>query len=292
MSFLLVSFLCILFYPIFLLLYLQNKISGSSFILFFLLSLIILTTVHILKRKKVYKRKISYAVCILFILFCYELPLIFYDATTHVALLYQPPEEIIEGTNIYLLGVNSVEFSLTKNKLDVSKILERQHVKPLAIVEGDNKDRYASKNRQLLSWLHLKEDTTEQMKKNVSYYLEQTDQKTEKKIDAFLNRERIGGDSGGLALVLSGKVKNEGLQNEHPIAITGAIDKNGNVKTIGMLKEKIQIASISGISYLIIPSGNKEEANKFRKEINSNIQIFDVATIDEAIEVIEKINQK
>lgn len=263
-----------------------------SFIFILLLSLIILTTVSIIKRKKEYKRKLTFAICILFVLFCYELPLIFYDATTHIALLYQPPEEIIEGTNIYLLGVNSVEFSLTKSKLDVSKILERQHIKPLTIIEGANKDRYASKNRQILSWLHLKEDDTEQMKKNVSYYLNQTDQKTNQKIDAFLNRERIGGDSGGLALVLSGKVKNGDLQNEHPIAITGSIDKNGDVKPIGALKEKIQIASISGISYMIIPSENKKEAIKIRKAINSNIQIFDVATIDEAIDVVEKINEK
>lgn len=258
-----------------------------SFIFILLLSLIILSISRIAKRKKKYKKKISYAIGILFVLFCYELPLIFYDATTHVALLYQPPEEIIEGTNIYLLGVNSVQFSLTENKLDVSKILERQHIKPLTIVEGKNKDRYASKNRQILSWLHLKEDSTEQMKKNVSSYLG----KKEKKIDAFLNRERIGGDSGGLALVLSGKVKNGDIQNEHPIAVTGIIDEKGNVKPIGMLKEKIQIASISGIPHMILPSENKKDAIQIQKEINSNIQIFDVKTIDEAIEVIEKINQ-
>lgn len=262
-------------------------ISGMSFIFILFLSLIILTTIRIAKRKKSYKKNISYAICILFVLFCYEFLLIFYDSTTHVALLYQPPEEIIEGTNIYLLGVNSVEFSLTKNKLDVSKILERQQIKPLTIVEGTNKDRYASKNRQLLIWLHLKEEANEQMEKNVSYYLDNTD----KKIDAFLNRERIGGDSAGLALVLSGKAKNGDLQNEHPIAVTGSIDKKGNVKPIGVLKEKIQIASISGISYMIIPSGNTKEAIKIQRDNNSNIQIFDVKTIDEAIEVIKKINQ-
>lgn len=288
MSFPLASFLCILFYLVFLLLYLQNKISGLSFIFILLLSIIILTTIRIVKRKKEYKRKLSFAICILFVLFCYELPLIFYDTTTHMAFLYQPPEEIIEGTNIYLLGVNAVQFSSTKNKLDVSKILERQHIKPLTIIEGTNKNRYASKNSQILSWLHLKEDATKQMEKNVSYYLEQTDQK----IDTFLNREDIDGDSAGLAIVLSVKVKNGDLQNKHPIAITGSIKKNGDVKPIGALKEKIQIASISGISYMIIPSGNRKEAIKIRKEINSNIQIFDVATIDEAIEVVEKINQK
>ena len=41
-----------------------------------------------------------------------------------------------------------------------------------------------------------------------------------------------------------------------------------------------------------IPSENKKEAIKIRKAINSNIQIFDVATIDEAIDVVEKINEK
>lgn len=221
-------------------------------------------------------------------MFCYELPLIFYDATTHIALLYQPPEEIIEGTNIYLLGVNGVEFSLTEKKLDVSKILERQHIKPLTIIEGENKFRYTSKNSQMLNWLHLKEDSTEQMKKNVSYFLGNK----EKKIDAFLNRERIDGDSGGLALVLSVKVKNKAIQNKHPIAVTGAIDKKGNVKPIGMLKEKILIAHISGISHMILPSENKKEAAQIQKKINRNIQIFYVKTIDEAIEVVEKINQK
>ncbi|MFJ8262537.1 S16 family serine protease [Rummeliibacillus sp. NPDC094406] len=181
-----------------------------------------------------------------------------------------------------------MNFKFMENKLAVTEHLDKQNINALNIIEGTNQLRYESKNRQLLEWFHLKKDDVEQMKESVRYNLKIED----KKIDTFLNRNHIDGNSAGLALVLSGIIIKGNLQNTLPIAITGGIDKKGDILSIGALKEKIQIASLSGIPFMIVPSENAKEAAKIQKEINTNIQIFNVATINEAIKVVNKINNK
>ncbi|MGG0656243.1 S16 family serine protease [Rummeliibacillus pycnus] len=185
-----------------------------------------------------------------------------------------------------MLGVNQINFEFMENKLAVTKLLDKQHINALNIVEITNQLRYESKNRQLLDWFHLKKNDAEQMKESVRHNLEIKD----KRIDAFLNRNHI--HSAGLALVLSEIIIKDNLQNTLPIAVTGGIDKKGDVLSIGVLKEKIQIASLSGIPFMIVPSENAKEAAKIQKEIHTNIQIFNVANIDEAIKVVKKINNK
>ena len=252
MPFLLICLLPTIFYLLILLLYLQDKISGFTFIFILFFVLIFLVVTRFIKRKSQYKRKINLIFCITFLLFCYELPLILYDSTSHVALLYQPPEQIVEGSNIYLLGVSQANFEFMENKLTVAELLDKQHINALNIIEGTNQLRYESKNRQLLEWFHLKKDDEEQMKESVRYNLGIED----KRIDTFLNRNHIDGNSAGLGLVLSGIIIKGNLQNTLPIAVTGGIDKKGDVLPIGVLKEKIQIASLSGIPFMIVPSEN------------------------------------
>lgn len=282
------AFLTFLYYGIFLSLYLQDIIGGISFVFILLLSFIILLIARIVLRKKSYKRKISLAYCVILLLFCFELLLIFYDGYTHRVLLYQEPESLYVDSGIYLIGVNTGDFQNMESKKSVEELLKEQDVEFLNIIEITNLELYGSKNRKLLEWLHLKENSLERMRKNVNQYLGQEDAY----INEFLNREHTDANSAELGLVLTGLIIRGDLQNNFAFAVTGAISKTGNVLKVGSIKEKIQIAEISGFSYMIIPSENAEEAAKIQKEQERNVQIFDVSHIDEAVQLINEFNDK
>lgn len=222
------------------------------------------------------------------LLICFELPLIFYEGNTHRVFLYNEPTSIFGNTGIYLVGVNSVDFKNMESKQAVEDHLNKQHIQFLDIMEFTNLDLYGSKNRQLLVWLHLKKNELEQMRESVNHYLGQEDAS----INEFLNRDHIGGNSAGLGLALIGLIIRGDLQSDLSFAVTGAISKTGDVLPIGLVKDKIQIAEVSGYSYMIIPSENAEEAARIQKEHNVNMQIFDVSHIDEAIQLINELNKK
>lgn len=121
-------FLIFLYYGVVLFLYLQDVIGGISFVAILLISFIILLIVRILLRKKInYKRKITLATCIMFLLFCFEIPLIFYEGTSHVAYIYTEPLHA-KGTEIYLIGVNRVDFQFMESIQSVEDLLNKQQV--------------------------------------------------------------------------------------------------------------------------------------------------------------------
>lgn len=240
------------------------------------------------RNKDRYKRKITFASYVMLLLICFELPLIFYEGYTHRVFLYIEPTSIFANSGIDLVGVNSVDFKNMESKESVEDLLNKQHIPFLDIMEVTNLVLYGNKNRQLLDWLHLKKNEVEQMRESVNHYLGQENAS----INEFLNRDHIDGSSAGLGLALNGLVIRGDLQNDLSFAVTGAISKTGDVLPITLIKEKIQIAEVSGYTYMIIPSENAEEAAKFQKEHNVNMQIFDVSHIDEAVQLINELNDK
>jgi len=281
-------FLIFLYYGVVLFLYLQDVIGGISFVAILLISFIILLIVRILLRKKInYKRKITLATCIMFLLFCFEIPLIFYEGTSHVAYIYTEPLHA-KGTEIYLIGVNRVDFQFMESIQSVEDLLNKQQVPFLNVAENTNLVLYESKNRQILKWLHLQKSEVDQMKENVNHYLGKEDVR----INEFFNQDNIGGNSAGLGLALTGLILQGDLQNNVAIAVTGAISETGDVLPIGVLKEKILIAEKYGLLFMIIPSKNAEEAAQIQKEQNIHMKILDVAHIDEAVQLISEMNDK
>ncbi|MGE7982116.1 S16 family serine protease [Solibacillus sp. NPDC093137] len=99
------------------------------------------------------------------------------------------------------------------------------------------------------------------------------------------------GDSAGLATVLSALIENGDVNNNIPIAVTGAIDSKGNVKEIGSIKAKTLIAEQSGFSHIILPVENEEEAKRVKKDEQLNIEIIAVASIENAVTDIKKLNE-
>ena len=244
----------------------------------------------VFRKNHITKRKIAIVTFIIFVLFCYEMPLIgYYTSPSHLAYAYSEPSEALEGSGIYSIGVDQLTLENEKSKQAVEELLTKQHVDVLSVIEVNNKTIYGVKNRQILEWLHLrKELSPEETKVNVALYLGREDEW----IKNFLSRSDIGGDSSGLSLALSGRIKQGDFHNQLPIAVTGSINKNGNVFRVGNMKEKIQITEKTGIPFMIIPSENAEEVAAIQKEIKANVEIFDVSHVDEAVQLIHDLNEK
>ncbi|WP_225986007.1 S16 family serine protease [Psychrobacillus glaciei] len=175
-----------------------------------------------------------------------------------------------------------------ESKKSVEELLSKQNLEFLDIHEITNLELYGSKNRKILEWLHLKKNSVERMRENVNQYLGQEDVN----INEFLNREHTDANSAELGLALTGLIIRGDLQNNLNFAVTGAISKTGDVLKVGSIKEKIQIADVSGFSYIIIPIENAEEVSNIQKEYSRNIQVFDVSHIDEAVKLINELNGK
>lgn len=286
----------ILFYLLFLSLYLLDVINGIAFVLILLagfvilfISFIIFLILFFVLRKKLIMGKIAFANGILFVLFCYEAPLVLYPVSlSHYAYGYQEPTETLKGSGIYTIGVSEYQIANTKNKKEVEELLSNEQTDVLSVEEVNNKVIYGVKNRQLLTWLHLqKEHSPDESKENVIQYLGEEG----KWLENYFAQTDLGGDSAGLSLALSGRYEKGDFENHLPIAVTGAIDANGDVFEVGILKEKIQITEKAGISYLIIPSKNAKEVEKIQKDLKANVEVFDVSTVDEAIQVIKILNK-
>jgi len=280
-------FLIFLYYGVVLFLYLQDVIGGISFVAILFINCIILLIVRILLRKKTYKRNITLATSIMFLLFCFEIPLIFYEGTSHVAYIYTEPLHA-KGTDIYLIGVNKVEFQFMESIESVEELLNKQQVPFIHVAEISNLVLYQSKNQQILKWCHLQKSEVDQMKNNVNQYLGKEDVR----INEFFNQDNIGGNSAGLGLALTGLIIRGDLQNNVAIAVTGAINDTGDVLPVGVLKEKIQIAEKYGLPFMIIPSKNAEEAEQIQKGQSINMKILTVSDIDEAVLLINEMNSK
>ncbi|WP_162920205.1 S16 family serine protease [Paenisporosarcina cavernae] len=283
----------ILYYLLFLISYLQEAITELLFVFFLLVGIVILgiwlTILLLKKRKKPGKRKnIAIATSILTVLFCYEFVLLGYASVTHIAYRYVQPDEALAGSSIYSIGVGEMEIRNVESMQAAKELLLQERVKVLSIIEVTNRMIYGVKNRQLLTWLHLRKgNLTEDTRKNVTRYLGKEDPW----LKNFLDRPKIDAYSAGLSLALNGRVKEGDFENHVPIAVTGAVNENGTVLTIGNIKEKIQIIEKTGIPYFIVPSENAKEAATIKKELHANVEIYDVTTVEEAIQVINRLNE-
>lgn len=285
--------LSILFYLLFLFLYIQDVINELIFLLLLFIYLLMLFTgliilLVVFRKNRVFNRNIAIATFIIFVLFCYEVPLIGYTTASHIAYGYLEPTEVLEGSNVYSIGIDEFQIVKGKSKHGVEEMLTKQHVDVLSVIDMKNKIIYGVKNRQILTWLHLrKENLTEDTKENVAVYLGQEDEW----LQTFLNRPKIEGYSAGLSLALSGRFKQGDFNNQIPIAVTGGINEKGDVLKVGGLKEKIQITEKAGIPFMIVPSKNAKEVAAIQKELKANVEIFDVSHVDEAIQVINDLNE-
>jgi len=75
---------------------------------------------------------------------------------------------------------------------------------------------------------------------------------------------------------------------DHFIGMTGEITLRGRILPIGGLKEKSIAAHRSGLKTIMIPFDNKKDLEDIPKEIQEQLEIIPVSSIDEIIEKVLK----
>lgn len=272
-----------------LLAYYFDKINGYQFIVFIIVGLgISIFGFFVYRNQKKLKAAFLGIFYILALLAVFESRLIDYEKYTYFLMSYNEPFEIVKDSGINVLAVEVIEIPYITDLNYLIHTMEFSTNKEVLDAEVvTNKIRYRSKNEELLSYVRPTEKHFETMKENVIAYLPEN----AFAINQFLEREDIEGDSAGLATVLSALIENGDVNNNIPIAVTGAIDSKGNVKEIGSIKAKTLIAEQSGFSHIFLPDENAEEARKVKKDEQLNIEIIAVASIENAVTDIKKLNE-
>ncbi|MGD6993883.1 S16 family serine protease [Sutcliffiella horikoshii] len=271
----------VLIYFAFLYLYLFDHLTGMDFaLLLLLLTVTNIMFVFVTLKLKELRRAFIYSALLTFILFNYEFSTFILDETESIVTFYQPSEEVVPNTGIYVLGVGSAELGKGATLHFYNEADRFENITATNII------RYRSKNTGIFELLNLKLNPVEDMRNSVQHYLSDTSPK----IKEFLNKEGLDGNSAGLALVLSSILHEKTETNNLAIGVTGAINKRGKVKEIGLVKEKIQTAFRDGHTHVIVPQGNLKEALKAKKDLNLDIEIEGVRSVEEALRVIESWN--
>lgn len=230
--------------------------------------------------------KIKVMAIMVILVFLFDFRLINYEAYTYRVSSHAEPIEVIKDSGINLMVVRTFEILNVEDKKLIESSLEKENHQVISIEKFDNKIKYRSKNKELLQMVMVKKDAFDIMGSNVKKYLS----RDIGIINEFVEREDISGDSAGLGLALSGLLQQNKLFNRIPIGVTGAITPAGDVTLIGMIKEKLLIAEQNNLPYMIIPDENASEANKVKKEYKLSVEIFSVSHIDQAILIINKLN--
>lgn len=278
-----------IFYIVGLLAYYFDKINSYLFIIFIVMGVVLsLAGFYLFRHTNRQKGYFLGSFFVLALLFIFEIRLYDYENYTYFITSYNEPFEVVDDSGIYVLAVDIFEAPYINDLDFLIKSLELSNDKEVLDAEVvTNKIRYRSKNDELLNYVRPAEKQFETMKENVMAYLPESSSA----IDQFFSRNDLEGDSAGLAAVLSGLVETGSINNHIPIAVTGAIDSEGNVKEIGSMKAKILIADQSGFSHIFIPEDNAEEAKEVKKDKQLRIKIIAVSTVEDAVTNIERLNE-
>ncbi|KQL34417.1 S16 family serine protease [Psychrobacillus sp. FJAT-21963] len=269
-------------------LYLINVITGFFFVNV-LLAMTVLIALFTLSVRKltIPKPPFVFSIITSLLLMIYEMPLILVDNHQYLVTSPAAPEELIKGSGIFLIAVNETILG----SVDSEQVLEsyvNSNAEFFEIKSIKNHERYSSKNIAIVETMGIQKDEFEQMAENVRTYLNTSNDS----IDEFLSRDGSGGNSAGLALALSSLSKQGEYKNDLQFGVTGAINDSGEVKEIGLVKEKVWIANENGLPYIILPLGNLSEAKDVKKVLSLKIDLIGVHDVGEAVQIIEELNNK
>jgi PDZ domain-containing protein len=99
----------------------------------------------------------------------------------------------------------------------------------------------------------------------------------------------VGGPSAGMmhTIAIIDALTEGELTHGKVIAGTGTIDMEGNVGSIGGIRQKVVAAEAAGADYILVPQGNYESALTAERDA---IEIVPVATLSEAIGFLEGLD--
>ncbi|MFF2445962.1 SepM family pheromone-processing serine protease [Neobacillus sp. NPDC058068] len=112
--------------------------------------------------------------------------------------------------------------------------------------------------------------------------------------------DTIGGPSAGLmfSLEIYNQLTKDDLTKGYQIAGTGTIDVDGTVGPIGGIEQKIVAADKAGAEFFLAPNekgaknSNYRAAVKTAREIKTKMKIVPIDTFDEAVQYLEKLQEK
>jgi PDZ domain-containing protein len=108
-------------------------------------------------------------------------------------------------------------------------------------------------------------------------------------VDVQIDNQNIGGPSAGMMFTLEiiDSLTEEDLTHGRRIAGTGTIDAEGNVGAIGGMKQKTYGAIDAGAEYLLVPTGNYDEAVE---AAGDDITVVQVETIEDAMTFLSALS--
>ena len=276
-----------LVYLIELYVYLINIISGFFFVNV-LLTATVLIALFTLNVRKLKTPKSPFVLSIIFsvLLLIYEMPLILVDNHQYLVTSPDAPEELIKGSGIFLLAVNETILGSVDSEQELRESYVNSDAEFFEIKSIKNHERYNGKNMAIIEAMGIHKDGFEQMAENVRGYLNTGNDS----IDEFLERDGSGGNSAGLALALSSLSEQGEYKNKLQFGVTGAINEIGEVMEIGSVKEKVWIANENGLPHMILPLANLAEAKEVKKALSLPIELIGVHDVEQAIQIIEELN--
>lgn len=123
-----------------------------------------------------------------------------------------------------------------------------------------------------------------------------TIRKVQTKPKVLVNAEEIGGPSAGLmfSLEIINQLENRDLTHGYLVAGTGTISPEGDVGQIGGIQHKIIAAEEEGADIFFVPAdlypedSNEKQAIQTAKEIDADMKVIPVKTLEEALTFLEK----
>lgn len=99
----------------------------------------------------------------------------------------------------------------------------------------------------------------------------------------------VGGPSAGMmySLAIIDVLTPESLTNGNVIAGTGTVDADGNVGSIGGVRQKVVAAESAGAAYMLVPAGNYEQALTAPR---TSLELVPVETVDDALGFLEGLD--
>ncbi len=78
-------------------------------------------------------------------------------------------------------------------------------------------------------------------------------------------------------------LRNEPMRSD--VAMTGEVTLHGRVLPIGGVKEKVLAAHRAGLTHVILPEGNREDAEDIPEHVLDTIELHFASTVEDVIDV-------
>lgn len=192
----------------------------------------------------------------------------------------------IEGIGDVSLNSVSVRRFIAESRLDFIKDMWKHKTfhRNYAYRSYENMDKLDEANMDMIiDALQSSVDKVQSILDYTNSHFEEEERETF--LTGYVDDPSKIGDSNGLAILLTligKKEEKDWLYSEEKIAVTGAIDEDGNVKPVGNVPLKYLAAKKDKATIFIVPEEQLAEAYQLHKK-TSQVKIVGVSTATEAI---------